>query len=233
MKFAQLSALAAVLFASAAVASADTVQLISYGTNVNGTGYVNPVNTPSAGGTSSVNNAFTFGPGPSTSATGQATYDIVSLNPGTWATPLPGTTYVSYADTAPGGTAPFAPNSTTPYTFTSTFNIGAGNLSSAYGSLFIYADDAVTITLNGNTLLSQPLTPNYANFQAGQWVSIAASDLVVGTNTLVINDYQLASYNLGFDLSGSVNTVPEPSTLMMLGTGLLGSAGALMRRMRS
>ncbi len=233
MKLVQLSALAAVLVASAAVASADTVKLVSYGTNVNGTGYVNPVNTPSANGTSSVNNAFTFGPGPTTSSTGQATYDIVSAIPGTWAAPLPGSTYVSYGDTAPGGSAPFAANSMTPFTFTSTFNIGAGNLSSAYGSLFIYADDAVKITLNGNTILSQPLVPNYANFQTGQYVTIAASDLVVGTNTLVINDYQLASYNLGFDLAGSVNTVPEPSTLMMLGTGLLGSAGALMRRMRS
>jgi len=62
---------------------------------------------------------------------------------------------------------------------------------------------------------------------------IGFSDLALGPNTLVINDYQTGKFNLGFDFAGSVNAVPEPSTLLMLGTGLVGSAGALFRRMRS
>jgi hypothetical protein len=59
--------------------------------------------------------------------------------------------------------------------------------------------------------------------------------LTGGVHTLTFNVQQTKLVYEGLDFYGSIATgspIPEPGTLMLLGTGLIGSAGTLMRRMR-
>jgi len=56
-----------------------------------------------------------------------------------------------------------------------------------------------------------------------------------GIHTLEFDVQQTGLVYEGLDFYGSITSqspVPEPGTLMLLGTGLIGSASTLMRRIR-
>jgi hypothetical protein len=232
--FSKLSAVGAVLVLSAGFASATTYQFGSYGT--------------ASGNFGNQNSAMTFLPGisqtgPSVPVT-NTTVNIPAVSP--WSSALTGTSsWISYGDTSPGSPVPFAPNGS--YYFATTFTLDAQ--ATSY-SINLLADDTVAVYLDLNGLLSNQV----AAFATGSNVTcqsnlpncttvFTASDnpaiinlLTAGSHTLFFQVQQTASQAMGLDWTGTVTTgspVPEPGTLFLLGTGLIGSAGTLMRRMRA
>jgi hypothetical protein len=240
--YSKISALGAVFVLTAAFASADTININSTG-GAGGTTYLGTV--PGSTPLNTVPVTPTIAP-----VGGGATF---AISPGTtWSPAIGSSSWVSFdsnsgpTGTQNGGSIPYDANGF--YYYQQAVTTDGGTWS---GSVTVQADDTVAVYLNsisaGNLLLNYgniggdshcadnppacvmaPATFNLGSFDSG-----FNND---GTNELIFVVAQTGSIYQGLDVSGSISNpvpTPEPNTLFLLGTGLLGSAGTLFRKMRA
>ncbi len=233
---ARISALAMIAAVSATVASAGTINLDSYGTS--GSQASGAANTALTFIGYNSSTAYATSGGSLTA--GGASYSLVlPSDQTTWASALPGSFYVSNnPGDGPGGSHQEA-NGT--YVYTSTFSLASGTYA---GTLSLLADDTATIKLNGITVFSAATASGYPHCAAAvpNCMTVDTASLynslfntgtgIAGLNTLEVDLVQGGSDRLGVDFSGSITPTPEPNSLVLLGSGVVGSAGAILRRLR-
>ena|SRR5271168_5014483 len=232
--YSKLSALGAVFVLTTAFASADVVIPFASGSgSVTYLGYSTTLGGAPVIQAGGVNNTPTTG----CFVTSCITY---SVSPGTiWAPALPGSTWVSYdPNSGPtggqnGGSIPYDANGF--YTYMTNFNLPT----SSFGEITVAADDTVALFVDGVEISPEAslggdgmCADGTPNCRAGGTTTVTFG-LPAGFQVLDLVVEQSGSIYQGLDYTGTITETPEPNTLLLLGTGLLGSAGALFRKMRA
>jgi hypothetical protein len=107
-------------------------------------------------------------------------------------------------------------------TYSTTFSLNAGDISTAAISGSWTLDDSGSLYLNGN-LVGSLSDGNWGSLTAFS-VAAGSSDFVLGTNTLSLEitdtDQVLEGVNLQGSLTGVTTATPEPSMFILLAAGL-------------
>jgi hypothetical protein len=236
----QVLALPLVFLAVTSAAYADSISVGSYGTSANGTGYsASGFNNTALQfvGTSSLNSGYAtnlVAPVSPTSGTGSnSTYDTSSVG---WNVLITGTSWVTNAAGAGYSCSSTQCDTNGFYYYTTTFTAVGGTVS-YNGSISVLADDTAEVLLNGKVIVPFGAIGNDGHCSVNEpnctyidTISLNGTLLNAGTNTLEIIDAQTAGSGAGVDFSANLTQTPEPSSLLLLGTGLLGLAFGLFRK---
>jgi hypothetical protein len=120
--------------------------------------------------------------------------------------------------------------------YTTTFQGVAGQTSLAGGSgLWATDNNGITIFLNGHNEGNVTPTAGFTQFYN---FTVNSADFVTGTNYLtfeVFNEQTGSAHHspTGLNVVGTINVIPEPSTMVMAGLGALIGGFAYLRRRRA
>jgi hypothetical protein len=225
----KISALPVLLGVLASVAHADSVTLNSAGSTSGP--YTNGALQYT--GTSPLNGGSPLvAPSGPTVAGGPSSYDVAAN--GVWVNPIAGTSWVSNSPEAGPDGSVTDPNAF--YYFSTTFTAVGG--AAAYdGSINIMADDTAEVLLNGAIVVPFGViggdghcSNNVPSCNGFDTVSLNGTTLLSGSNTLTVIDAQTGGGPAGVDFAADLTQTPEPSSLLLLGTGLLGVALVVFRK---